>query len=203
MKTYLLLAIVLINTAACQAENPTKVQTTSSAITALQPTASASLPITTVPNALAAVTTNQATQSKLAVMSPKPVLATVSAPAKSLKPVAETATPLTEALNSGLRNDFKKHLRTYHTAVQSWPDAKLTQFVDAGSYKAWSYDFKNPRAIVKFLSLQVVLGEDFDTNSRYPWAKTILAQPENPKDNQARITKLFDTAVKHLQANGQ
>lgn len=195
MKIYLTLAAVVLSTAACQADNPAKVQTTTSkpfTPTALSPAASFTSTKPRISPLIPAKTTTT-----------KPIAASATTLIDPLKAVADTTAPLTEALNAGLRDEFKQHLRTYHSPVRNWSDVKLTQFIDAGAYKAWGYNFKNPRAIVKFLSLQVVLGQDFDTNPKYPWAKPILMQAENPKNNQARITALFDAAVKHLQAHGQ
>ena len=93
---------------------------------------------------------------------------------------------------------FKAHLREHHPATNDWPDEQLDNFVKGGVRQAWAADFKNEQDMVRFLSLQVILGADFMGSNTYPWVAPIVTNPV-VQGTDTRMDRLFDRAVAHLK----
>ena len=93
---------------------------------------------------------------------------------------------------------FKAHLREHHPVTTEWPDEQLDTFVKDGVLTAWNADFKSEQDMVRFLSLQVILGADFTERADCPWVQPILTT-STAQGTQTRMDRLFDRAVVHLQ----
>jgi hypothetical protein len=92
---------------------------------------------------------------------------------------------------------FEDHLRTHHAAVRGWPDDQLRQFTLEQGNRAWQHGFHNEQAMIKYLSLCVVLGADFDIREDGGWARTILASAE-AEGTDGRMARLMRGAEEYL-----
>jgi hypothetical protein len=69
-------------------------------------------------------------------------------------------------------------------------DEEVLAYVDNGIRRARAYDATEQSAYGMFISASVLLGEDFDTSGRYPWAQEALRDPAY-QDANARMDNLM------------
>jgi len=75
-------------------------------------------------------------------------------------------------------------------------DFKLRETIRYGIKRAAAYGITAEREVYKYTDLMIVLGRDFDTDQRLPWAGEILRGRKNPV---AKILALHGSARKHLK----
>jgi hypothetical protein len=87
-----------------------------------------------------------------------------------------------------------KHLRgSAPQTCDSMPDAALRAVVARGHARARHYGFHDEYDFFRYLNLMFVLGFEFDTDARYPWAARAL----NRQDLAGRVKMdaLMDRAL--------
>jgi hypothetical protein len=91
------------------------------------------------------------------------------------------------------------HLRE-HFPNQCAPleGAELRRRVQCGLKKAGHYGFVQEADLCRYVDLIMVLGADFDTDPRFPWASAILNNPAF-KSPGTRMETLFEAACEHLR----
>jgi len=109
-----------------------------------------------------------------------------------------------DALSEPARRDFlermRVHLRRFFPRqCQSMNDAQLNARVCNGVRRAGKYDIVNERDVCKYCDLMFALGENFDADSRYPWAAAILS--EERLDPTVKTNRLFKEALRRRQGN--
>jgi hypothetical protein len=55
--------------------------------------------------------------------------------------------------------------------------AEVRATVELGMQRGWKYGLDNEYDLVRYIDHMYVLGPDFDTDPRYPWAASILSDP--------------------------
>jgi hypothetical protein len=55
-------------------------------------------------------------------------------------------------------------------------EAALRDLVERGIAKANSYNIDDESDVARFINVQMALGQDFDSGSKYPWAAIILLE---------------------------
>lgn len=88
------------------------------------------------------------------------------------------------------RQAMKKHLReTVGGAFASQSDDSLLAFINNGVKRAQAYGATENLAFGNFIVLAATFGDDFDTNSTYPWAQETL-KGKAAMDGNTRIESL-------------
>jgi hypothetical protein len=75
-------------------------------------------------------------------------------------------------------------------------EPKVRELIRYGIKRAASYKIQAERDVSRYIDLMMVLGADFDSDRRLPWAGEILRSRNNPEQ---RIAVLLRTAEKHLR----
>jgi hypothetical protein len=78
-------------------------------------------------------------------------------------------------------------------------DQDILDYVDKGITRAQSYGADQQAAYGMFISACVLLGDDFDTNGKYPWAEAALKDPEFA-DANARMDNLMVQVALYFDA---
>jgi hypothetical protein len=73
-------------------------------------------------------------------------------------------------------------------------EAQLRETIQGGIKRAAAYGMTAKRDVCKYIDLMIVLGRDFDTDNRYPWAGEILSERRDPS---AKMQALHGAALKH------
>ena len=66
--------------------------------------------------------------------------------------------------------------------------------ISQGVYRAGQYGIVSERDVARYIDLSVVLGLDFDSGKRYPWAKEILARKDNGPPQ--KLQALYEGALR-------
>ena len=79
-----------------------------------------------------------------------------------------------------------KHLRT-HLPEQTdlFSDDDLRARIRAANVRARTYGFRSERHIMAFVDTGFLIGPNFETDKRYPWASAILANRAMPANQRA------------------
>ncbi|HXG17822.1 MAG TPA: hypothetical protein VNN62_01945 [Methylomirabilota bacterium] len=73
--------------------------------------------------------------------------------------------------------------------------SKVREVVRYGIQRAEDYGITNRSAICKYLNLMFAFGQDFDKDSRFPWARSIL---ESQMGAVEKVEHLYATAMTKL-----
>jgi hypothetical protein len=73
---------------------------------------------------------------------------------------------------------------------------RLYRLIRSGIESANRYNITAKADVCKYIDLMLVLGPDFEKDSRYPWAADILKQKTSPR---VRMRELLGAARKHLR----
>jgi hypothetical protein len=89
------------------------------------------------------------------------------------------------------------HLRRFFSVqCDALGEAYVVETVRYGMERASQHGFRTRRDVCKYIDLMMVLGRDFDTDGRTPWAAAILARRG---DAGATMRALFAAASRRLQ----
>lgn len=75
-------------------------------------------------------------------------------------------------------------------------EAQLRETIQYGIKRAAGYGITSKPDVYKYVDLMVVLGRDFDTDRRFPWASKILRTHNSPV---GKMNALRGAAKKHLR----
>jgi hypothetical protein len=86
-----------------------------------------------------------------------------------------------KALRAASREEFVRQVAEH--VRECWPDAHaslgvagMRQYVRAAIDRAEAYGISTQYGVVGFVDLLLALGDDFDTNDAFPWAREILTR---------------------------
>lgn len=100
-------------------------------------------------------------------------------------------------------NWLREHLEKFFPArCTSLGPEGVASWMEYGKKKAAAYGFMQADEVCRYLDFMFALGRDFDTDSQYPWASTILNDQRIP-DAGARMDLLTYTAKAELTANAE
>jgi len=86
------------------------------------------------------------------------------------------------------------HLKKYFPVqCRAAGEQQLRTIIRTGIDRATVYEISSQRDVCKYIDLMVVLGRDFDTDRRFPWAAEILAKR---CDSTSKMSALFELAPK-------
>jgi hypothetical protein len=126
------------------------------------------------------------------------VHAPVARPQTAASPVWKVRQEQFEALDMATRTDLEVHLVRHlqnrfpqHCKALGGPGTY--EFIRHGVSKAATYQITRSSDLAPFIELMFLLGRDFEQNTRFPWAQTILQDPLC-QDPEARIARLFEAA---------
>lgn len=74
-------------------------------------------------------------------------------------------------------------------------EPKLHETIQYGTQRAASYRIVSERDVCKYIDLMIFYGRDFDKDTNFPWAQTIL-QNKNIRNPSAKIERLYKAAEK-------
>ncbi len=81
------------------------------------------------------------------------------------------------------------YLRTnWGRQTKDVPDDELREFIRGCRARAESYNITREVDAVRFIEVCVVLGEDFEKSPDFPWARTILRDPQ--RDGEMKVAQL-------------
>lgn len=88
-----------------------------------------------------------------------------------------------EALSKASQRDFEsrmiKHLKEFFPEeCRRAGDERVLAAIRQGIVRAATYGITMEADVARYIDLSVVLGLDFDSGRRWPWAKTILNKPD-------------------------
>ena len=89
---------------------------------------------------------------------------------------------------------YAEHLKTHHDEVQLWQDQRLNDFLIHNIRIANQHNFTTERDVIRYLSLALVLGENFIQTS---WAKSQLNAPNSVGTN-TRMDMLFQRGLDEI-----
>ncbi len=95
------------------------------------------------------------------------------------------------------RHQYKKyaeHLNAHHSEVTTWTSEAMAAFLAHHIEQANQHKFTTEKDIVRYLSLTVILGEQF---TDMPWAKETLSQ-KSVEGTQSRMDRLYQRALEEL-----
>jgi hypothetical protein len=94
---------------------------------------------------------------------------------------------------------MESHLREYFPEeCAEFTGTGLREFIREAMAKARRYGFSHDADISRFVDISMVLGADFDTDPKLPWASSILNSPEFT-DSRVRLEMLFEAACAQLR----
>ncbi len=89
------------------------------------------------------------------------------------------------------------HLKKYFPVqCRAVGESQLRPIIRTGIDRAAVYEISSQCDVCKYIDLMVVLGRDFDTDRRFPWAGEILAKRW---DSSLKMNALFELAPKVLR----
>lgn len=91
--------------------------------------------------------------------------------------------------------------KLYPVQCQNLGESKLRQMIQVGIKRAAAYGILREHDVRKYIEVMVVLGPDFDRDTKFPWASSLL-NDEKLKDPKAKANRLYETAMKSLQGEG-
>ena len=84
----------------------------------------------------------------------------------------------------------------FRGAYNAAGEAQLREMIHYGIERAGSYGITSKSDVCKYIDLMVMLGRDFDTDERLPWAGEILQKKKHPS---RRIKALEEAAAAQLR----
>jgi hypothetical protein len=110
---------------------------------------------------------------------------------------AEQMKRLSEAARMRFEDIMVVHLNKFFPErTQAAGEPKVRELIRYGIRRAGSYQIKAQRDVSRYIDLMIVLGSNFDSDKRLPWAGAILKTRNSPAQ---RISVLLKTAEKHLR----
>ena len=85
--------------------------------------------------------------------------------------------------------------RVFPSQSKTKGDDDLCELIRCGRPRAAAYGIQAKRDVCKYVDLMLVLGRDFDTDSRLPWAAEILQKSRDPV---AKMHFLYRAATEHI-----
>lgn len=100
----------------------------------------------------------------------------------------------------GFRIAMAQHLRESAGDIFSGQtDQQVLDYIDKGITRAKAYKATEIYAFGMFISVMVMLGDDFDTSGKYPWAQDAL-KDTSIKDPNARMDNLMVQCTAYFDA---
>jgi len=98
---------------------------------------------------------------------------------------------LSDYMLQQFENRMVVHLRDeYPEETQLISEEQLRTLIKAGIRKAETYGIELENDVQEFIEFMVVYGSDFDTNSKFHWAREILDDPDlDGSDKMDEITQ--------------
>lgn len=96
------------------------------------------------------------------------------------------------------QREFVSHLHRHHPDTKHWSEPQLHDFIEAGTNRAQEYGFLGKQQQIKWLTLAVLFGADFD---QQPWAKDLLLA--KAEGEQSRMQQLYRAAEAETGQVGQ
>ena len=111
-----------------------------------------------------------------------------------------------EAFSEAAVKDFEDRVlqdlqEFYPVECRALKEAGVRAIIRKGIKNAEKYKIVAEHDVCLYIDLMFMLGEDFDTDARIPWAEAILT--DQPEDPTAKIERLYDTADDYLSEAGK
>jgi hypothetical protein len=91
------------------------------------------------------------------------------------------------------------HLKEFFPAqCRPLTEQELRRTIRVGLERAASYEIVSQRDVCMFIDLMMVLGRDFDTDKRFPWAQEILAKPSEPAAKMDALYQIAPKIARHV-----
>lgn len=110
-----------------------------------------------------------------------------------------------EAMSAGLLHNFKKEVlnhvkRSFRAEYKSLGESMIRDIIDTGLKRARRYGLTGMRESCGYIDLMFTFGPNFDKDTRFPWAASIVQDMTLPQD--AKHAKLHDAADLHMRRAG-
>ncbi|SHF25112.1 DUF4123 domain-containing protein [Vibrio gazogenes] len=96
--------------------------------------------------------------------------------------------------NRQIYRQYQDHLQAHHSETQAWDQSQFDAYLHQHVSQANQLGFSQPVDVVRYLSLTVVFGEQFTTQT---WAKQVLKSPDY-QGTQSRMDQLFERGLSEL-----
>ena len=90
------------------------------------------------------------------------------------------------------------HLRRFFPKLcDAAGEPQLGETIRYGIERAAVHGLRGRRDVCKYIDVMMLLGRDFDTDQRFPWARVILVEIKNP---EAKMEALCSAARNYLRS---
>jgi hypothetical protein len=85
----------------------------------------------------------------------------------------------------------------YPEQCQDLGEPRLRRMIKYGIQRAATYEIRTAESVHKYIEVMLLLGQDFDKDSNYPWAEKLL-NDENLRNPKTKADRVHESALQYL-----